>query len=406
MLTLRDTPIKQKLMVIIMLVTTAALLLSGLGIVVSDFILFRGYMQRDISTLGQIVADNTTAALAFDDPQTAIQTLATLKARPHLAAACIYRTDGAVFATYLRPGAEQRCPPGSAPDEMQFTNTGLLVRRPIALNSRRIGTLVLLYDLGEISDHIRLYGQVVLLILLLSTLVAFMLSSKLRTIIAEPISQLAQATRLVSETSDYSIRARKFSGDELGDLADGFNEMLARIQAQDSELRKALLAQDAALRQTQDVRDSLRTTLESIGDAVISTDARGHVVFVNPIAQSLLGLPEGDIVGRHLDQVFQVVNEFDRAKVESPVTRVLRESRIVGLANHTILIAKDGTEIPIDDSGAPIRDESRIFRRRHLQQGSQRHCYQLEPGRRANLWLLGPGDDRAIDFGHLPARPV
>jgi len=358
MLTLRDTPIKQKLMVIIMLVTTAALLLSGLGIVVSDFILFRGYMQRDISTLGQIVADNTTAALAFDDPQTAIQTLATLKARPHLAAACIYRTDGAVFATYLRPGAEQRCPPGSAPDEMQFTNTGLLVRRPIALNSRRIGTLVLLYDLGEISDHIRLYGQVVLLILLLSTLVAFMLSSKLRTIIAEPISQLAQATRLVSETSDYSIRARKFSGDELGDLADGFNEMLARIQAQDSELRKALLAQDAALRQTQDVRDSLRTTLESIGDAVISTDARGHVVFVNPIAQSLLGLPEGDIVGRHLDQVFQVVNEFDRAKVESPVTRVLRESRIVGLANHTILIAKDGTEIPIDDSGAPIRDES------------------------------------------------
>jgi PAS domain S-box-containing protein len=358
MRTFRDRPIKQKLMVIIMSVTAAALLLSGLGIVISDSILFRGTMERDISALAQIVADNSTAALAFDDPQTATETLASLRARPHLVAACIYRPDGVVFARYVRPGAVTGCPPGSTQDEMRFTSTGLIIRRPIALDSQRIGTLLLLYDPGEISDRIRLYGQIVLLILLLSSLVAFLLSAKLRAVIAEPISQLAQAARLVSETRDYSIRAQKLSGDELGELADGFNEMLTRIQSQDNELRKALLAQAAALRETQEVRDSLRTTLASIGDAVISTDARGHVVFVNPIAQSLLGLREIEIVGRPLDASFGIVNEFSRAKVESPVAKVLREGRIVGLANHTILIAKDGTEIPIDDSGAPIRDES------------------------------------------------
>jgi PAS domain S-box-containing protein len=241
---------------------------------------------------------------------------------------------------------------------MLFTSAGLMVRRPIALDQRRIGTLVLLYDLGEISERARLYGQTVLIILLVSSLVAFLISSRLRSIIAEPISGLANAARRVSETRDYSIRARKVSEDELGALADGFNEMLTRIQSQDSELRKALLAQEAALRKSQEIRDSLRTTLASIGDAVISTDASGRVVFVNPVAQSMLGLAEADIVDKHLDEVFQIVNEFSRARVASPVTEVLRNGKIVGMANHTILLAKDGREIPIDDSGAPIRDES------------------------------------------------
>ena len=358
----RDMPIKQKLMVIIMSVTAAALLLAGLGIVIADSLLFRATTERDISALAQIVADNSTAALAFDDPQTATQTLASLKARPHLLAACIYRPDGGLFAQYVRAGSTAQCPPGQtggeAQDELRFTAAGLIVRRPIALNQRRIGTLLLLNDLGAISERIRLYGLTVLLILIVSSFIAFLLSSKLRSIIAEPISQLANATRRVSESRDYSIRARKFSADELGALADGFNEMLTRIQAQDADLRKALLAQEAALRESQEVRDSLRTTLASIGDAVISTDTQGRVVFVNPIAQSMLGLGEAETIGRHLDEVFQIVNEFSHEKVESPVARVLREGGIVGMANHTILIANNGTEIPIDDSGAPIRSES------------------------------------------------
>jgi PAS domain S-box-containing protein len=98
--------------------------------------------------------------------------------------------------------------------------------------------------------------------------------------------------------------------------------------------------------------------LTSVGDAVISTDAQGRIVFANPVAQSLLQWPEAEILGRHLDEVFRIINEDSRATVESPVAKVLREGAIVGLANHTVLIARDGTEIPIDDSGAPIRGES------------------------------------------------
>jgi PAS domain S-box-containing protein len=105
-------------------------------------------------------------------------------------------------------------------------------------------------------------------------------------------------------------------------------------------------------------REWLSVTLASIGDAVIATDARGLITFMNPIAQALTGWLEGDARGRDLAEVFRIVNETNRAPVESPVVRVLREGTVVGLANHTLLIAKDGAERAIDDSGAPLRDAS------------------------------------------------
>lgn len=99
-----------------------------------------------------------------------------------------------------------------------------------------------------------------------------------------------------------------------------------------------------------------RVTLSSIGDAVISTDARGLVAFLNPVAEQLTGWKLADARNQHLDTVFHIVNEGTRKAVESPVAKVLRDGGIVGLANHTLLIAKDGTERPIDDSAAPILD--------------------------------------------------
>lgn len=99
-----------------------------------------------------------------------------------------------------------------------------------------------------------------------------------------------------------------------------------------------------------------RVTLASIGDAVIATDANGRVVFMNATAEQLTGWRARDAVGQRLDSVFVIVNEQTRRSVESPVDVVLREGRVVGLANHTVLIAKDGRESPIDDSAAPIRD--------------------------------------------------
>ena len=102
--------------------------------------------------------------------------------------------------------------------------------------------------------------------------------------------------------------------------------------------------------------EQFRVTLESIGDAVIAADAEGRVTYVNPVAETLLGYSLAQAKSRPLVHVFNIVNEFTRRVAENPVERVLREGHIIGLANHTVLMRPDGTEVPIDDSAAPIHD--------------------------------------------------
>lgn len=99
------------------------------------------------------------------------------------------------------------------------------------------------------------------------------------------------------------------------------------------------------------------TTLKCIGDAVIATNQRGEIVFMNAVAEALTGWQEADAIGKELGKAFNIVNETTRQPVENPGLRALREGVITGLANHTILIAKDGREFPIDDSAAPIRNQ-------------------------------------------------
>jgi PAS domain S-box-containing protein len=115
-------------------------------------------------------------------------------------------------------------------------------------------------------------------------------------------------------------------------------------------------------RRAAEEREHLRVTFASIGDAVITTDAEGLVTYLNAVAESLTGSTQSDAIGQPLDRVFRIVNEQSRKPVENPVKRALREGVIMGVANHTILIAKDSTERPVDDSAAPIKDaEGRVL---------------------------------------------
>ena len=107
---------------------------------------------------------------------------------------------------------------------------------------------------------------------------------------------------------------------------------------------------------SSDRREVLRITLQSIGDAVITTDIEGRITYLNNVAESLTGWSHKDALGQPLDTVFQILNEVTRLPVQNPAARALREGVVVGLANHTVLIQKNGKECPIDDSAAPIRD--------------------------------------------------
>ena len=142
-------------------------------------------------------------------------------------------------------------------------------------------------------------------------------------------------------------------------------------------------------RELRQSRQWFATTLKCIGDAVIATDNQGKIVFMNPIAETLTGWVEKEAAGKDLTEVFNIVNEETRATVENPALKALREGNITGLANHTMLIAKNGQETPIDDSAAPIRNDLGqiigvvlVFRdvteRKRAEEQIRRHSEELE----------------------------
>ena len=135
----------------------------------------------------------------------------------------------------------------------------------------------------------------------------------------------------------------------------GVNLDITDRKREDEARRKA----EEAVKESE---EALRITLDSIGDAVIASDARGRVVRMNPVAEELTGWPAAEARGRPLAEVFRIIHEETRQLAESPVERVLREGIVVGLANHTALVCRDGTERAIADSGAPIRDAEGALR--------------------------------------------
>lgn len=121
-------------------------------------------------------------------------------------------------------------------------------------------------------------------------------------------------------------------------------------------LRRHLTLKERASAMIYQQKEQFRTTLASIGDAVLTTDNQGRITYLNPIAETLTGWRNEEAIGHPVAKVFYIINEQTRDIVENPIDKVLKDGRIVGLANHTILVRKDGYELPIDDSAAPILD--------------------------------------------------
>jgi len=273
----RDRPINEKLLIVTLVTTVTALALAGFGIVVLDSLLFRSYLRRDLTVLARVIADNSTASLAFNDPKTAAQTLAAVKERSHIVGACVYHNTAqsvaSVFTQYSRNGT-LTCPQLGNNNTPRVPAGQLAISEPIVLDGRQIGTIVLLYDLGELNERARLYGSTILAVFLVSMLLALLLSNRMRALIASPVARLVRATTKVSETGDYSVRAEKISGDELGILVDRFNEMLSRIQSRDYDLK-------TALREVERERARFRFMAESMPQKIYTATPNGEVDYLN-----------------------------------------------------------------------------------------------------------------------------
>jgi PAS domain S-box-containing protein len=168
-------------------------------------------------------------------------------------------------------------------------------------------------------------------------------------------------SRVVESPVDLlRLVAFTFLGTTLSAVCELLQGAWRRIEDRQRRLEEEIALRQAAQLAEKARADELQTTLASIGDGVVRTDTRGCITLLNPVAERLLGWKLSEAAGKHVTEVFHIVNESTRQPTVNPVLEVLQHGRIVGLANHTILISRDGSERPIDDSAAPIRDASGI----------------------------------------------
>ncbi|HET9769154.1 MAG TPA: ATP-binding protein [Thermoanaerobaculia bacterium] len=248
--------IRGKLLAIVMAATASALLLAGAVLLWAEWLRGRRELVRDLEALAAIVADQTSAAVAFVDPGAATEVLRSLHAKEHVAAACVYLLDGRRFAAYGRRGGLGSCPATAADATGGSALSGQRIDRgvvelwvPIAVGEHPGGMVFLRSDLRWLAHGLRLQAVALAAALALAALGAFLLSLRLQRIIASPIQELAAAAAAVRE-GDYAVRVKPRSVDEVGELVEGFNRMLAQIEQRDA----ALLATKGALEARVDER--------------------------------------------------------------------------------------------------------------------------------------------------------
>jgi signal transduction histidine kinase/CheY-like chemotaxis protein len=267
----QNLSIGKKLMVIIMAISGLTLLLACLALVVYDIIELRQGMVNDVSTLADMVAENSTAALTFHDAQGAKDVLRSLHTQPHITAACLYTAEGKVFATYARSGdGETFSPPPPRTDGTFFENGRLLQFRPVRLSRETIGTVYVESDFSEMQARMKTYPLVIGLVLVLSCGAALLMAARLQKLISDPILGLLDATREVSTQQNYALRLPVVSRDEVGLLMTGFNQMLSQIEGRDEELQRHRdTLEDEVARRTADLM-TLNVQMAAAKDAAES----------------------------------------------------------------------------------------------------------------------------------------
>ena len=304
--------IKQKLMLIIMITCSVGLLLASAAILFVEVASFKQVLRRNTEVMAQVIGANSEAALSFKDKEALKENLAALKAEPYVVSASLY-SEGQVLATYHREGTSQQLPPPPREDGFTFERDTLNLFHTVRQDGSPVGTVFIQSDLGVVRDRLKAYIGIIAAVMLSATLVAFLLSLRLQRVISAPISHLAETANEVAQKKNYAIRATKVSSDEMGQLIDRFNEMLAGIQERDAAL---LRAQDGLerrvdertkelqleIRERSRVESELResqlkfeTLVNSIEGVVWEAEPKSFsFTFVSQQAEKLLGFARND----------------------------------------------------------------------------------------------------------------
>ncbi|MGH8178265.1 MAG: PAS domain S-box protein [Steroidobacter sp.] len=329
-------------MAMMLLTSAASIVLTCATFIVYEFVATRRETQDQIATLARIVAANSTATLAFRDQQSAEEVLATLKTEPHVIAAALYNETGEIFATYPADAAVEIFPRSISPDGFQFSAQSLEGFQTVSeLRNRPLGALYIRSDMRAMYQRFWLYGAIAAVVTLASLLLAYVLSRIFQRQISLPILSLAHTARAVSERADFSVRAPVIGGAEFGVLTTAFNQMLGRIDTQNSALRES--------------EERLRAVLDSSLNAVIVMDSNSLITDWNSRAEIIFGWSREEAIGRGLAET--IIPPRDREAHRRGLARFLATG-VGAIINRTVemsALRRDGGEFPVELSISVLR---------------------------------------------------
>jgi two-component system sensor histidine kinase/response regulator len=236
----RDLPIRRKLALLILSSSVLAVILACLGFAIYERQKFRANTADELSTLADTLGANTAASLAFNDQKTAQQMLGALREEHHVLAACLYDNHARIFAEYRRAGLSTEFKmPSSREDGAHFEQHTITLFRSVFLENDKTGSIAIVSDLSGTRARVWEYTKIAILVLFISTLATYLVSSRLLRIVSDPIVQLAEIAERVTTEENYSLRAVAQGNDESGKLVSSFNQMLEGIEQRDMALQNA-----------------------------------------------------------------------------------------------------------------------------------------------------------------------
>lgn len=349
---LQDMPIRWKVTLVILLTSTTTLLLACVAFIHYELVASRQAMVKDLQVLADVLGQNSTAALQFDDQSAGENILLALQAKPHLVAACLYTKEGERFATYVIRGMQPKLPSQPENDGYRFTSDRLVMFRPIRLDQKIVGTIYLQSDLVAIDDRLKSFARIAALVVLGSIVVTAAISFWMQHLVSEPVLRLATTAQAIRDNKDYSVRAEKQGRNEIGLLTDSFNQMLTQIQTQDGALRRARneleqrvfdrtaelteansalqleiaerLRTGEALRESE---DRFRSLLDGIHDyAIFRLDGDGRVASWNVGAERIKGYTADEIIGQHYSR-FYTPEDIENGKPAQELKTAISQGR-------------------------------------------------------------------------------
>jgi signal transduction histidine kinase len=333
--------IRHKLNRVVLATTCGALAIAGLAMVVFDLRSYRQASEYDLLTQANLVGLATAPALSFNDPRTARENLELLKARPSILAAAIYRPDGSVFAQYARQ-AQPAPPTGPQAEGVRLEDSHLVVYRRIVEQDEHLGAVYLRADHAWL-DHLKSYLAVLGVVMVITLALALLLSNGLMSVVIRPILAVSDVARRITTGRDYSLRATRTTDDEVGQVVDAFNEMLAelsrRAETLEEQVRRRTAQLEVAngeleafsysashdLRSPLRVIDSFSSLLEKTAGDTLSDSSRHYLNRIRFNVRHMADLIDALLALAHVSRVGLQREAVDLGSMAAAVVEQCRE---------------------------------------------------------------------------------